>query len=148
MHRFIPAMASVAGARITELKVRHHPRKFGSSKYGLSRIYKVLLDLLAIKMIISFASRPLHWFAILALPPAIYAFATIAHASYQITIHGEPFSLPFVGTAVLFAALSIIVFFVGALAELVYKTGNVRIQDFASLTARRTSIDTISERKY
>ena len=45
MHRFIPAMASIAGPRIAEIKVRHHARQFGKSKYGLSRIYKVLLDL-------------------------------------------------------------------------------------------------------
>src|SRR6202795_2027859 len=43
MHRFIPAMASIAGPRIAEIKVRHHARQFGTSKYGLSRVYKVLL---------------------------------------------------------------------------------------------------------
>jgi len=43
MHRFIPAMASIAGPRIAEIKVRHHARQFGRSKYGLSRVYKVLL---------------------------------------------------------------------------------------------------------
>ena len=147
MHRFIPAMASISGARIVELKVRHHPRRFGSSKYGLSRIYKVLLDLLTIKTIISFASRPLLWFTILALPPGIFAFATIGHASYQLAIHGEPYSLPVVGTAVLFAALSIIVFFVGALAELAYKTGNVRLENFALLTARKIVFDSVSRQK-
>ncbi|NNE35230.1 MAG: glycosyltransferase family 2 protein, partial [Rhodothermales bacterium] len=46
MHRFIPAMASIAGPRIAEIKVRHHSRQFGDSKYGLSRVYKVLLDLM------------------------------------------------------------------------------------------------------
>ena len=44
MHRFIPAMASIAGPRIAEIKVRHHARQFGESKYGLSRVYKVLLE--------------------------------------------------------------------------------------------------------
>ena len=46
MHRFIPAMASIAGPKIAEIKVQHHARQFGQSKYGLSRIYKVLLDLM------------------------------------------------------------------------------------------------------
>jgi glycosyltransferase involved in cell wall biosynthesis len=55
MHRFIPAMASIAGIRIAEVKVRHHARQFGASKYGLSRIYKVLLDLMVIKTLASFA---------------------------------------------------------------------------------------------
>jgi glycosyltransferase involved in cell wall biosynthesis len=54
MHRFIPAMASIAGPRIAEIKVRHHARQFGQSKYGLSRIYKVLLDLMVIKTVASF----------------------------------------------------------------------------------------------
>ena len=51
MHRFIPAMASIAGPRIAEIKVRHHARQFGKSKYGLSRVYKVLLDLMVIKTV-------------------------------------------------------------------------------------------------
>ncbi len=64
MHRFLPALAAAtAGARITEIPVRHHPRKFGQSKYGLSRIAKILADLLTIKMIASFRERPLTLFA-------------------------------------------------------------------------------------
>ena len=62
MHRFIPAMASIAGPRIAEIKVRHHARQFGQSKYGLSRIYKVLLDLMVIKTVATFTARPLLWF--------------------------------------------------------------------------------------
>ena len=58
MHRFIPAMASIAGPRIAEIKVRHHARQFGKSKYGLSRIYKVLLDMMVIKTVAAFTSRP------------------------------------------------------------------------------------------
>ena len=68
MHRFIPAMASIAGPRVAEIKVRHHARRYGQSKYGLSRIYKVLLDLMVIKTVATFASRPLRWFALLSLP--------------------------------------------------------------------------------
>src|SRR6185437_14092875 len=68
MHRFIPAMASIAGPRIAEVKVKHHARRFGSSKYGLSRIYKVLLDLMVIKTLASFAARPLVWFGLLTVP--------------------------------------------------------------------------------
>src|SRR5690606_7857618 len=68
LHRFIPAMASLAGPRIAQIKVRHHPRRFGQSKYGLSRIYRVLLDLLTVKTIVGFAARPLQWFVLLALP--------------------------------------------------------------------------------
>lgn len=63
MHRFIPAVAAAtAGARITQMRVRHHPRRFGTSKYGLSRAWKVILDLLVIKMLHSFRERPLLLF--------------------------------------------------------------------------------------
>jgi glycosyltransferase involved in cell wall biosynthesis len=63
MHRFIPAVAAgMAGARITEIPVRHHPRRFGTSKYGLSRILKVLGDLLVIRMIRFSRERPLAMF--------------------------------------------------------------------------------------
>ena len=68
MHRFIPALVSVSGARITELEVAHHPRRAGRSKYGLSRIYRVLLDLVIIQMITGFAARPGAWFSLMGWP--------------------------------------------------------------------------------
>jgi hypothetical protein len=59
MHRFIPAMSTVAGARIAEIVVTHHPRRFGKSKYGLGRVWRVMLDIMAFKFIISvFAPLP------------------------------------------------------------------------------------------
>ena len=59
MHRFIPAMSTVVGARIAEIVVTHHPRRFGESKYGLGRVWRVMLDIIAFKFIISvFAQRP------------------------------------------------------------------------------------------
>lgn len=59
MHRFIPAMSTVAGARIAEIVVTHHPRRFGQSKYGLGRVWRVTLDIIAFKLIISvFAPLP------------------------------------------------------------------------------------------
>ncbi len=67
-HRFIPALSASVGARITEMPVRHHARRFGESKYGISRTVKVLVDLLTLKMITTFRSRPLVGFALAALP--------------------------------------------------------------------------------
>ncbi len=57
MHRFIPAISTVVGARIAEMVVKHHPRRFGTSKYGLSRIWRVILDILAFKLILSIFAR-------------------------------------------------------------------------------------------
>jgi glycosyltransferase involved in cell wall biosynthesis len=67
MHRFLPALAAAtAGARITEIPVRHHARRFGKSKYGLSRIFKILADLLTITMISWFRERPIVMFGLAA----------------------------------------------------------------------------------
>ncbi|MFQ5718411.1 MAG: glycosyltransferase family 2 protein [Acidobacteriota bacterium] len=68
MHRFLPALSSMTGARIAEVVVRHHPRIHGVSKYGISRTFKVLSDMVTIKMLTRFANRPGLWFALLAAP--------------------------------------------------------------------------------
>ena len=62
MHRFIPVFARSIGARITELPVRHHPRKFGVAKYGLERTMKVVLDLVTVKFLLSYSNKPMHLF--------------------------------------------------------------------------------------
>jgi glycosyltransferase involved in cell wall biosynthesis len=62
MHRFIPALAAEAGARILEVPVNHHPRAYGKSKYGLDRAFRVLLDLVLIKFLMRYLHRPLHVF--------------------------------------------------------------------------------------
>lgn len=67
MHRFIPALAVDMGARLTEVPVTHHPRTHGVSKYGLTRTPRVVLDLLTIKFLSSYAARPSHLFGLLGL---------------------------------------------------------------------------------
>lgn len=62
MHRFIPAYASSVGARIVEMSVNHHPRKYGKTKYGLNRTIKVILDLFTVKFLMSYASKPIYVF--------------------------------------------------------------------------------------
>jgi len=62
MHRFIPAYAGYVGAKIIEVPVQHHPRKFGQTKYGLERTVKVLLDLFTVKFLISYAHKPIYLF--------------------------------------------------------------------------------------
>jgi hypothetical protein len=135
MHRFIPAMAAIAGPRIAEIKVRHHARQFGKSKYGLSRIYKVLLDLLVIKTVASFTSRPLLWFTLLSLPAV--TIATIAFGYTAATfIETGTMSLPIAGTGVIFLASAFVSLCSGALGELVYNLGDVRDHQFAGLTQK------------
>ncbi|MBI4878937.1 MAG: glycosyltransferase family 2 protein [Planctomycetes bacterium] len=68
MHRYMPALAGSVGARVTEVVVRHHRRRFGVSKYGIGRTIRVLYDLVALRMLTRFSARPLHWFGIGSLP--------------------------------------------------------------------------------
>jgi hypothetical protein len=62
MHRFIPAYASSVGAKIIEVPVKHHPRRFGKTKYGLNRTIKVILDLFTVKYLISYSNKPIYLF--------------------------------------------------------------------------------------
>ncbi|AEA33256.1 glycosyltransferase family 2 protein [Hippea maritima] len=64
MHRFIPALANIYGASITEVEVNHHPRKFGRSKYNLSRTFRVIVDLILVYFMQKFMTRPIHFFGI------------------------------------------------------------------------------------
>jgi glycosyltransferase involved in cell wall biosynthesis len=67
MHRYVPAFAAALGAKVKEVVVRHHPRRFGRSKYGIERIYRVMLDILVLQLLVHFAMRPLHWFGRVSL---------------------------------------------------------------------------------
>ena len=136
MHRFIPAMASIAGPRIAEIKVRHHARQFGKSKYGLSRVYKVLLDLMVIKTVASFTSRPLLWFTLLTLPMLVAGTALLGYSLYELLSVNETLSLPIAGTGVICLTSAVILISAGAFGELVYKLGDMREFHFSRLTQR------------
>jgi glycosyltransferase involved in cell wall biosynthesis len=144
MHRFIPAMASIAAPRIAEVKARHHARRFGKSKYGLSRIYKVLLDLLVIKTLASFAARPLLWFGMLAMPFLLFGMGLLSYELLESALTGTPLSLPLAGCGVIFVAASFLLMFAGALGELIYNLGDMRDHEFACLTQhlRTTRVET------
>jgi hypothetical protein len=136
MHRFIPAMASVAGPRIAEIKVRHHARQFGASKYGLSRIYKVLLDLMVIKTIASFTARPMLWFFMLAIPFGLIGLYALGYSLIAWLASDGLFSMPIAGTGVIFLVSAFILICSGALGELIYKLGDTRPHDFSRLTQK------------
>jgi len=136
MHRFIPAMARLAGARITEVVVRHHPRRFGVSKYGISRTVKVVLDLLAVKMILNFSNRPAHWFGFIAAPTLLLASGALFYA-----VQSSPNFFPI---SILLFFLSFHFFALGLLGELVVLSGDYHIKDLAiraeAGTARREAV--------
>jgi glycosyltransferase involved in cell wall biosynthesis len=135
MHRFIPAMASMTGARVKEVPVTHHARRFGASKYGLSRVYKVLLDLLTIKTIVGFAQRPLLWFGLLAAPFMIVSAIAIIASILPLFTPSGTLILPIAGAGVLFGALALFLIMGGAVGELIYTTGNVDLSEYSRLLA-------------
>jgi glycosyltransferase involved in cell wall biosynthesis len=134
MHRFIPAMTSLTGSRVAEIKVRHHARKFGESKYGLSRIYKVLLDLLTIKTIVSFSAKPLHWFMAISLPFLAISLIALLFALYDMIVSPDKSYIVVFGLAALLGSLTFFVILTGALGELIFKFGDVNLNKLSSLT--------------
>ena len=83
LHRFIPAIASQLGVRIAEVEVSHRPRKHGKSKYSLFRITKVILDMLTVKFLLSYSTRPLQIFGLLGLGSGLLGFIISLWLSYQ-----------------------------------------------------------------
>jgi glycosyltransferase involved in cell wall biosynthesis len=120
MHRFIPALAAgTAGARITEVGVRHHARARGESKYGLSRIFRVLADLIAIKMIRSFRLRPLMLYASMAAAAAALGALSLVASAVAITRFSAPdaVSLVFPSISLLFFTLALFLMMLGLVGE-------------------------------
>ena len=130
MHRFIPAMTSLAGTKIAEVKVNHHARVFGESKYGLSRIYKVLVDLLVIKTILTSFSRPLSIFATGAVVSLTVGLIFLIIGITQISASG---GVILFGTSILCGSLAFFLLFWGILGELVYQTGNLKLEHFSQI---------------
>jgi glycosyltransferase involved in cell wall biosynthesis len=132
MHRFIPAMASLAGARIAEIEVRHHPRRFGRSKYGFSRIYKVLVDLVVIATILDFTRRPMRW---LLGTGGLTAVVGGAAAALYSSTRAEP-GVAFQGVVMLSGALATFLLFLAFLSYLLHSVRASRLDLFRRLAAR------------
>jgi glycosyltransferase involved in cell wall biosynthesis len=118
-HRFIPALSASVGARITEMPVRHHARRFGESKYGISRTVKVLVDLLTLKMITTFRSRPLLGFGMTAFPMLAGAllFGVMAVIAGIKFIPEKATALVFPGAALLCLGAAFYLLMLGLVAE-------------------------------
>ena len=118
-HRFIPALSANVGARITEMPVRHHARRFGESKYGISRTVKVLVDLFTLKMITTFRSRPLVGFGVAAMPliatAALFCAGCIVAATHFRPEKAEAVVFP--GAALLCAGVAFYLVMLGLVAE-------------------------------
>ena len=89
LHRFIPALAAEAGARIAEIPVRHHPRVAGVSKYGIDRTVRVLLDLLWIRFTMRFLHRPIHAFGGIALGMLFFGLTMLGWLGFEKLVLGQ-----------------------------------------------------------
>jgi glycosyltransferase involved in cell wall biosynthesis len=128
MHRFLAPMMSLSGCRTREVVVHHRARRFGQSKYGISRIWKVFLDLLTVKMLLGFTTRPALWFGLLSLPflaGTLLALATSVYVHFVWTPqNGYPLVFPAATILFAFAFAHLIV--IGFFAELVVKLGDFK----------------------
>jgi glycosyltransferase involved in cell wall biosynthesis len=123
MHRFIPVFANSVGARITEIPVRHYPRKFGKTKYGLERTVKVILDLFTVKFLVSYASKPIYLFGgtgglLMVISAFLMTYLLVRRLFFFVSVTGSPLFQ----TSVMFFILGFQSILMGLIAELLVRT--------------------------
>ncbi|MDZ7357037.1 MAG: glycosyltransferase family 2 protein [candidate division KSB1 bacterium] len=125
LHRFIPALAKIEGARITEMVVAHHARKFGKSKYNITRTFRVIVDLMAMNLFIKYLKMPLRFFGKIGTWFLVGGFVSIIWILYRVYLFNKPLvDVNILLTSVfLFIATGAQFFVWGLLADLIVKTG-------------------------
>ncbi|MCI5140087.1 MAG: glycosyltransferase, partial [Candidatus Electrothrix sp. AR1] len=123
MHRFIPAIASGVGGKITEVKANHRPRRFGTSKYGISRTLRVVLDLMTVKFLLSYATRSIQVFGMLGLASGGSGFLialvmTVQRMFFDVPMGNRPLLL----LAILLILMGMQFIYMGLLGELQVRT--------------------------
>ena len=123
LHRFLPALAYIEGARITEIPVRHHARQFGQSKYGLGRTIRVVMDLLTIYFMKTFLTRPMHVFGPFGIVSmALGIFLGLYLTFIKLVLNEAIGTRPLLMLSVLLIITGIQLFSFGLLAELGMRT--------------------------
>lgn len=129
LHRFTPALLHASGFRVSEIKVRHHARQHGRSKYSAKRLVKGFLDLATVKLVTRYQARPLHFFAQLGLPLLLLGMAMIAYLSVLWLMGLGPIGdRPLLLIGVLFVVTGTQILGVGLVAELI-QASNLRDGD-------------------
>lgn len=123
MHRFIPVFAHSVGAKITELPVRHHPRKFGEAKYGLERTVKVVLDLFTVKFLLDYSHKPMRLFGgtgivLIGISALLLAYLFIRKVFFFVAV----LTSPFFQISVMLLILGFQSILMGLIAELLART--------------------------
>lgn len=123
MHRFIPAYANLVGAKMIEVPVHHHPRKFGKAKYGLERTIKVILDLFTVKFLLSFAEKPIYLFGGTGIVLFGLSLLTLVYLVLMRIFTGEHMiRSPLLLMSVMFFILGFQSILMGFIAELLART--------------------------
>ena len=136
MHRFIPIYAAWAGARVTEIPVDHHARTMGKSKYGISRTLKVIFDLITIKFMASYQTKPLYVFGTFGFLAFLLSMLAGFWAIFLKLFRATSFILtPLPVITVVMLAIAVQFFLMGLLAELLVRTYH-ESQDKAIYTVR------------
>lgn len=123
MHRFIPAYAAWSGAKVTEIVVNHRPRVHGASKYGLSRVFKVILDLMVVKFLTKYFNKPIHFFGAAGFTFLfVGGFAELAAVLYKVTGTKDfvQTPLPVIGAMFIIVGVQFMLF--GLMAEVLMRT--------------------------
>jgi len=119
LHRFIPALAAEAGARLVEVPVRHHPRTRGSSNYGIDRVFRVLLDLLWVKFMMRFLHRPVHAFGGVGLGLLLVGAALLSYLAFdKLVLRHDIGGRPLLLLGALLMLIGVQLMATGVLAEL------------------------------
>jgi glycosyltransferase involved in cell wall biosynthesis len=123
MHRFIPVFAHAVGARITEIPVRHHPRKYGKAKYGLERTLKVVLDLFTVKFLLDYSRKPIYLFGGTGMALIVASGLALLGLLIRRIFWGVPvLTSPFFLIAVMFVIMGFQSILMGLIAELQVRT--------------------------
>jgi len=123
MHRFLPAIASEMGVTISEVVVNHRARRHGRSKYGLSRTFRVVLDLVTVKFLLSYSTRPLQMFGLIGVPIGLIGLLISAWLSYERLFGNESIAnrpLLLLGVLLIFTGIQFVT--MGLLAEIQART--------------------------
>jgi len=123
MHRFIPAIASYYGVSIAEVKVNHRPRRYGKTKYGISRTIKVILDLITVKFLLSYSTRPIQIFGLLGIYCGVIGFGIALYLTVMRQFYGVPMAnRPILQLAILLIFIGLQFISIGLIAELQSRT--------------------------
>ncbi|XTZ20331.1 MAG: glycosyltransferase, partial [cyanobacterium endosymbiont of Rhopalodia fuxianensis] len=123
LHRFLPALAYIEGAKIVEMSVSHHPRRYGKSKYGLGRTFRVVMDLLTVFFIKKYLTRPMHVFGLFGLGSTMLGMILGSYLIFFKLVLGQSIGhRPLLILAVLLVLTGVQLLSFGLLAELVMRT--------------------------